>query len=260
MFRKGYAGLVLKLVMVAAVCMMVLPVNTWAMKCQVKPDTVRINAWYHGEKLTVTGDITQGSNVIVTLTSPPTTAHFKYKGKAAGLFWMKIGDMDFEPVPSVYLVYTSGKLSDIIAEQEQATYHIGFEALKRNVEIKGPKDIDKDKWFNEFIKIKKQENLYGVREGVVSIRDDQGHKTFEVQLDWPYKAAPGEYTVQAIAVEDGKVVDTATTSFTVARTGLVKTLSTLAFEKPALYGVMAVIIAMVVGFAVGLVFKGGGSH
>jgi hypothetical protein len=37
-------------------------------------------------------------------------------------------------------------------------------------------------------------------------------------------------------------------------------LTTLAYEHGATYGILAVIIAIMTGFAIGFLFKGGGGH
>jgi hypothetical protein len=72
---------------------------------------------------------------------------------------------------------------------------------------------------------------------------------------------PGTYNIEVLAVHDGKVVDKTTTSLEVARAGIVATLSNLAFNQPAVYGIIAIIVAMAAGFAVGALFKkGGGAH
>jgi hypothetical protein len=64
-----------------------------------------------------------------------------------------------------------------------------------------------------------------------------------------------------MAVRDGRVAERAQASFTVARTGVVAWLSDMAFNRAALYGIMAVVIAIIAGFAVGMIFKkGGGAH
>ena len=48
---------------------------------------------------------------------------------------------------------------------------------------------------------------------------------------------------------------------TVVRSGIVAKLSNLAFNHAAIYGIIAIVIAMAAGFAVGALFKkGGGAH
>ena len=84
---------------------------------------------------------------------------------------------------------------------------------------------------------------------------------FGLDLNWPYQAAPGTYNIDALTVRNGAVVDRTETSLTVARAGMVAQLSNLAFNHAAVYGIIAIVVAMLSGFAVGALFKkGGGAH
>ena len=47
---------------------------------------------------------------------------------------------------------------------------------------------------------------------------------------------------------------------TVALVGFPALLASLAYQHGAVYGVLAVVIAIVTGFAMGFLFKGGGGH
>lgn len=47
---------------------------------------------------------------------------------------------------------------------------------------------------------------------------------------------------------------------TVALVGFPAWLAQLAYQHGAAYGVLAVVIAIVTGFAMGFIFKGGGGH
>jgi len=56
------------------------------------------------------------------------------------------------------------------------------------------------------------------------------------------------------------VVSSASTNVTVAMVGFPALLSDLAYKHGATYGIIAVVIAIVTGFAMGFLFKGGGGH
>jgi hypothetical protein len=56
------------------------------------------------------------------------------------------------------------------------------------------------------------------------------------------------------------VVSHPCTDLTVAMVGFPAFLASLAFQHGAAYGVLAVVIAIVTGFAMGFLFKGGGGH
>ncbi len=232
--------------------------NCWALTTQVTPQNVPITLFYHGAQISIQGQNASDTDLIVKISSEPSGAHMKFKGKAAGLFWMKMGDISFEHVPSAYLLYTSRNLDDILSEDQRIKEGIGFEAIKAGTTVESSaKDMDPDRWIGEFIKFKQAEKLYQLEENAI-IRQQGG---YQLNIDWPYQAAPGTYDVEVIAVREGSIVDKTVTSFTVERTGTVSKLSDLALNHAAIYGVIAILVAMAAGFAVGALFKkGGGAH
>ncbi len=230
-----------------------------ALTVEATPGKIPITLGYHGTKLKVRGIGLTTSDVIIQISSKPEAEHLKYKGKAGGIFWMKLGNIVFENVPKVYLVYSTKDIHKILPPEICRELAIGYDALSEKAKIKTKmKDFDRDKWIVEFIKFMEEDELYDQEDGVVQI--DQKNHTFSVDIDWPFEAPPGEYVVEAFAVENGQVVERAQTKIRVEKVGLIKHLTHMAFEKPALYGVIAIIVAIVAGFGVGIVFKGGGAH
>jgi len=66
--------------------------------------------------------------------------------------------------------------------------------------------------------------------------------------------------VEAVALRGGAVVARSSRQTSVQLTGAPKMLDDLAFDHGALYGVLATIIALLAGLAVGLVFQSKGAH
>lgn len=226
--------------------------------CEILPDEVFINSFYHGANLKITGKSDANDEIIIKISSPPTESSLKFMGKVAGLFWMKVGDMEFKPVSNVYMLYTTGAIDKIANPEERTRSMVGYDAIKAQVEItssKGP--VDKDRWFSEFIKFKEKDKIYGIHEGAV-IKDGKGG--FSTTVDWPYQAPPGEYKVSVLAIREGKVYAEASQKLVVKTSGMITLLSDLAFKNPAIYGVIAIVIAILAGLGVGIVFKGGGGH
>lgn len=235
-----------------------------ALTCQVTPNTVAINLSYHGATLNVSGENTAGDELVIRIGNAAGDAHYKYMGKAAGVFWMKKGDVGFKNVPEVYLLYTSRDIEHLLDPAGQKANLIGYEALKEAAEMETASDElngNEARWKEEFIRFKEHQKLYAIHSGTITRQHGAASDAYQVEVAWPYQAAPGTYTIEAMAVRDGQVMERAQTEFSVARTGVVAWLSNLAFNSPAAYGIMAVVVAIIAGFAVGLVFrKGGGAH
>lgn len=255
MFVKYTLKTVLLFITAAALTVLFSGKPAWALTAEVTPQDIPIKLFYHGANLNIDGKCGPNDDLIVRVGNEAEDAHMKFKGKAAGIFWMKIGDMSFEHVPAAYLLATSKNLDSLLGKAEQIREGIGFESIKAGAAIESSAEgMDKDRWINEFIKFKKEEKLYRIEEGTITKQAGEYH----LEMNWPYQAAPGTYNIEVLAVRDGKIVDRAESSLTVARKGIVAQLTALAFDQAAVYGIIAIVIAMVAGFAVGALFKGGG--
>ena len=80
-------------------------------------------------------------------------------------------------------------------------------------------------------------------------------------MNWPYQAQPGTYTIEVITARDGQVTGMTQTAINVEMKGFVGQISDLASHRRAIYGIIAIVVALAAGFAVGSIFKkGGGAH
>ena len=240
-----------------------LPISSaQALTCSVTPDNIPITFTYHGAQLSITGQSASTDDLIVTITSEPIDTALKYKEKVGGLVWMKKGTLEFKDAPRVYLLHSTADLDRILGLADRNQYLLGYDALRGHIRIEDSVGNPADgKWFDEYLKFKKEENVYNVQEGTVVRTHGVEGNTYKVDVAWPYQAPPGIYTVEVLAARDGNVVDRASTHFEVKSVGMIETLSKMAFEQAGLYGIMAVVIALLAGLAVGAIFKkGGGSH
>ncbi len=226
-------------------------------------DHITIDFFYHGSSVSVRGEADPGTDVIIKITDPEGHHVVNKKGKIGGMLWMNVGALKFEKVSNFYAVYSTRKLEDILSQEEQEKYVIGYPALEKHAEITPvANEEEKATWFNEFVKYKEDSHVYALSSGAISTTmQPDGRQTYYVLTDWPYQAAPGNYQVAVYAVKNKKVVEQAESTVFVEQVGVVKALSSMAKNNAALYGFLSIGIALSAGFGVGLVFrKGGGSH
>lgn len=225
-------------------------------------DHMKVDYNYHGSTVGVSGLADPGVDVVVTISSKDTHQTLKEKNKVAGILWMNTGDITFDHVPNVYYLRSTRGVEDILSAEELVKNGIGYQALLERADIESTKGAFKKKRaFDEFVKYKEANRLYSVLAGGFELSEQDGEQNYHVLIDWPYQIPPGEYQVVARAVKDGRVVERAATKVTVERVGVVKRLADMAQENGALYGAVAIAIALGAGFGVGLIFrKGGGAH
>ena len=225
-------------------------------------DHITIDFFYHGSSVSVRGISDPGTDLIVKITSPEGDQSLRTKGKVAGILWMNVGSVTFQHIPSLYLLHSTKKVEDILGKEERDRNAIGYESLEHRAEMHPvANEIEKSKWFGEFVKFKENSRLYSSVPGKVSVTEKDGKQDYYVMMDWPYQAAPGNYTVTVHAVKDKKVVETAETKVLVEQVGIVKSFAGMAKSNGALYGMISIMAALAAGFGVGIVFRrGGGAH
>ncbi len=225
-------------------------------------DHITIDFFYHGSSVSVRGVSDPGTDLVIKITSPEGHQALRTKGKVAGLLWMNVGKLTFEHVPSLYFLHSTKNLSDILSYDELNKYVLGYPALEAHSEVSPVSGgAEKDKWFAEFLKMKESSKVYSTSSGKISTTTKNGLQEYYVLMDWPYQAAPGQYTVTVYAVKDNKVVEQAESKVSVEQVGIVKSFARMAKDSAATYGIISIIAALGAGFGVGLVFrKGGGAH
>ncbi|MEZ7196287.1 TIGR02186 family protein [Pseudodesulfovibrio karagichevae] len=212
----------------------------------IRPNLVTIGTGFNGTKLTVTGAVPEGTSAVIRLLGEPRDKAFKKKGKALGLLWMNLGEVEIKGVPDVFLVGTDGA-SDVNWEHSD----LAFQSVKGDTE---------DWIYDEFIKLMEEDGFYEVENGILQYTGEgEGTRSFRAELSIPSAMHQGVYRVEVLAVKDGKIVDMAAEELHTRLTGLPAFLSKLAFDHSLLYGVAAVIIAILAGLFMSLVFQERGS-
>jgi uncharacterized protein (TIGR02186 family) len=225
-------------------------------------DHITIDFFYNGSSVSARGLTEPGTDVIIKIAGPAGTETLKEKGKTAGVLWMNVGTLHLENTPNLYEIFSTRPLDQILAPEEADREVIGYQALGKTLElhpVTSPED--RQKWIGEFIRFKENAKLYGGSTGKIALTPKDGKQGYYINTAWPYQAPPGDYTVTAYAVRDGKVIEKISKPVDVRQVGIIKMLSNLAKNNGALYGLLSIAMALGAGFGVGLIFKkGGGAH
>jgi len=226
-----------------------------ALQLDIDDNTIQVSTFYNGTSLEVSGTVEGNADVILQVSGPKHDVHLKEKGKVAGFLWMNKTDVSLENTPAVYMLYTPGGSPEKFVRPE---FGVGYKALLQDMTIE-PASEDKSFIFGEYVKLMEESGVYAINNGAVTYgtSSDTG-KTFRVTLNIPSKMSAGNYTVEAISIRNGAVLDRTTEKLTLELTGFPRLLSDLAFESPLIFGFMAVFIALGTGLIIGVLFRGGG--
>lgn len=220
------------------------------MSLRFKPDRITIGTTYNGATVELRGTVPAGCAAVVRVMGEHKDTKFKQKGKVLGFLWMNVATVELDDIPSLFLVATD---SDTYAGggKKWEDLNLGFDSVKGNSD---------PKIFHEFLKLVEHEEHYMVEDGVVKYHDaENGLRGFTAELTLPSSLQRGKYTVEVVAVRDGKVVGKTISSISAEFTGFPKLLSSIAFGHEIIYGISAVIIAILAGLFMSMIFSDKGA-
>lgn len=228
---------------------------------RVEPHDVSIGIMFHGAEVRVGATVPRDLPIAVVCLGEEGTVELKVKGKVAGLLWLNVGDATFSSAPSVFLVSTTEDLGECNGTLTSTGVPLGYSALEAKIGL-APTNLPKHRLFLDFLKLKQKEELYAIRPGsaVVKAHAD-GSLRLSATLTLPARIPPGHYEIFVFACCNGVGELLGSSSFSVTRAGLVRSISDLAQHQALVYGLLAVVVAIGAGILTGMLFgfrsKGG---
>jgi hypothetical protein len=221
----------------------------------VDPNPVSIGTFFHGGAVRVRGTVAPDTTVVVVITGQTIEERFNRKGRV-GPFWATVGKVAIAGVPRLHLMASAAPVSTLLPPAAVNEHLLSLEALLHPaiVEPGGP---DRETVLVEYLKLKQWQGVVGVFEDAVHISGSSAERTFEATIPWPATAPVGAYRVIVLHVRDRAVVQQHEQALSVAYVGLPRFIAHMAFEQGLTFGILAVVIALGVGLAMGLVFKRG---
>ena len=252
-FPHKSALLVLGLLLAAG-----LPARAAEPMLKISPAQVHIGAFFNGQTVTVSGTIPAGTQAVLEVMGASADEHLMRKGRRGGL-WMNVGEIKVQDAPSLYLVMSTAK-ELLTAAPAEATW--GYRALEKRLAFSGNIEPgERPEFLKQFLELKESEQIYASWPGALKVKAAAGAESaVTASFPLPSNTRPGDYKVCLSVIQDGRVVSHNCAGLTVALVGFPAWLATLAYQHGAAYGVLAVVIAIVTGFAMGFIFKGGGGH
>lgn len=220
---------------------------------------IEVGLRYNGDRIDFFGTLvgTDADALIVKLTSPAETVKINLKGRV-GPFWMNTRQYQVENVPSMYQVQASQPLDKITTPEMAEGLGIGYDTIKGQMRyhiVKGTNEgNDEEIIFQGLMKIKDEAGLYSIDDtGRIEIKEG---KLFNHYFDFPPDAKPGVYNVEYLLIKDKKLVGKASDTIHIKKVGMVAFIARATEERPAVYGICSVLIALATGLLVGFIFKG----
>ncbi|WP_417487806.1 TIGR02186 family protein [Maricaulis sp.] len=220
-------------------------------------ETVEIREDFAGMELVLYGatrGMTIQDEVVVVLRGPGRELRVMEKARNFGI-WVNSAPREFQDIPSYYAIATSLPLSDIATHEQLAGSGIGLTAtLESNAgETGAVTDRDQsDPYLAAIARAGFRDNVYAEAQRGVEILDGG---LFRATIALPPLTPVGNYVAEVYLFRDGRPIASRSTSLRVEKAGIERFVYELAHDRPMLYGLFCVFIAMIAGYAANLAFS-----
>jgi hypothetical protein len=226
----------------------------------VQPKTIRIGSFFSGGQVTVRGVVPEGDRVALRILGPRGQLVLMKKGRVGGL-WMNVGQVAFQNVPQVYLLWTSGRLSSLGTEPDLQAWKLDYASMLSGTLPQRNRE-EEARLIRELIQLKEEDRLYQINEGTVQIKplEPGAWEQVDAVLSLPAKIEAGSYFLEMIAFKEGKGRLIHSSTLEVKLAGFPALVSAFSARQGLWYGILAVIIATLSGLLIGIVFSSRGGH
>lgn len=187
--------------------------------------------------------------VIVTIQGPSEPLTVRRKEKRYGI-WVNTEAVEVDAAPSFYAIATSAPFESVLTATEDLRYKISIPRAIRSVGA--PMSVaDSQSFSDAVIRIRKANDLFQLREGSVEFSEET---LFKTSIAMPANLTEGDYSTRIFLTRSGKVVSEYETKIDVRKVGLERWLFTLSRERPLVYGLLSLAIAIFAGWSASAVF------
>lgn len=242
--------------LVALLMVFALPAQAERVVLGLSQDEVAITANFTGSEILIFGAVRREApvpsdsnlGVIVTVSGPSLPVTVRRKERRLGI-WVNTDAVEVDAAPSFYAVATSAPLEDILTHVEDLRHSVSIPRAIRSVGA----DISGTENFTEaLIRIRAASDSYQLLEGAVDLEEQT---LFRTEVALPANLTEGDYATRIFLTRNGKVIDEYRTVIPVNKVGLERWLYELSRDNAALYGIMALIIAIAAGWGASAAFS-----
>ncbi len=225
---------------------------------EVSQHEIRLRQGFTGTELLLFGAILnpEGTragrdyDIVVLLKGPTQSIVVREKQKVAGV-WINANSTEFRSAPAYFAVASSRPIKDIVDEKTAAIYELGLNWLQLSPigEINPAEQV---RFAAGLVDLMTRGGLYQQNTGGVSISEQV---LYQARISLPSNVPEGTYIAETFAISKGRVVASASSTVEVRKLGMERAIAHFANARPFLYGLLAVIISLLMGWAAGRLFS-----
>jgi len=214
---------------------------------------IAITTAFVGGEVVVFGAIEEADgDVVITMKGPLQNQMVRRKSRVAGI-WVNRDRVAFDNVPSFFAIASTQPLDEIASVSVRNQFGLGVDHLSMKLIDGDDYSVDEKKAFAAaLIRNKQKADLYTKEPGKVTF---PGPKLFRTTFAFPANVPPGHYQVEVFKLKNGQVLGAQQSSLQISKVGMEADVFDFANQSAALYGILAIVIAVSAGWLAGVIFR-----
>ena len=214
--------------------------------------TVEISSTFSGADILLFGayDGQKNDDIIVVVSGQKGNIKVDKKEKKFGI-WMITKSIKFSNVPKYCYIASNRKIEEITNKSEIKKRKLDF----NNFELKNNKidykNLDK-KWYEALKRNMKKKQFWKIEENSIKLNKNT---LFRKTLSLPSNVSTGIYNVKILHYRKGNLISQEESKIKIDKTGISANIYNIAQNFSAIYGIIAVIIALFFGWFTNFIFR-----
>lgn len=219
-------------------------------------DEIAITTNFDGSEILIFGAVRRETpipdsaplEVIITVEGPSRPITVRRKERRFGI-WVNTDAADVDEAPTFYAVSTTAPFNEVLTDTNDLRHRVSVHRAVRAVDANV---FDQVNFTRALIRIREDAGLYQLNEGAVTLRDST---LFDTAVRLPANLVEGDYRTRIILTRDREIVTEFDTTIAVRKVGLERFIYNLAHERPLIYGILSLVIAIAAGWLASAVFR-----
>ena len=212
---------------------------------------VKVTTAFAGAELLLFGAVEEPGDVVVIVRGPTRPVTMHRKSRVFGI-WANTANMTFEDAPGFYAIASTRPLEEVAPPTVLARNEMGVENLRLELpRAKASPNVAQD-WRDALIRNQQRIDLYPAEVGRVGFLGD---RLFRTRLTLPANVPTGTYEAKVYFLREGQIESAQTTPLFVSKVGVEAEIFDFAYEQSALYGIIAILVALVAGWLAHVAFR-----
>ena len=214
---------------------------------------VKVSSSFIGTDVMVFGTANDKDDIIVVITGPTETAIVRKKGRVSGI-WINKEKLEFREIPGFYAIASTRPLSEITETDELKKQKIGIHNVITTASLSSKdKNIKTFKSFKDaLVRGQKTKGLYLDMPLTIDV---VSKRLFKTTFHFPNNMTTGIYTVKVFSFQKKRLVSMVSKTISVEKIGIGADVFKFAKEQSALYGLLAILIAVLSGWIASVIFR-----